>query len=201
MLVMCIKFKCECNCHSGPKTTKYNVGHQPWDNGHTTLPERCLIVGPQHWEQHCHNVETTLPERCLNIGPQRWEWHCPSIHTTLPESCLNIGRRRSTLWQHCGNVGILVEIQLCYNVHTTLSGRPHNVAGMFKSIYKWMLLQRWGQHWDNVSTNGAGGCRRMWAVVDGPFGVYRRFYDVSPNRHPMPIEPSRWDRGIRNTFT
>ena len=126
-----------------------SISHQDWDNIHTMLPEHCLNISPQHSERYCHNVHTTLPEHCLNIrpkywtqmlthehclnvSPQHWKWHCHNIHTTLPQCCLNVGQCWPMLWQCCGNVGIWVKIKCWYNIHTKLSGYPHNVTGIFE---------------------------------------------------------------------
>ena len=105
MLQICIKFKFDCSCHSGPKTTKYNVGCRHWYEFHTPLPERCLNAGPQSWTptlRHCsHHIGwilswrqsigsdicTTLTHRCLHVVsmtvPYIGKQHCHNIHTTL----------------------------------------------------------------------------------------------------------------------
>ena len=138
ILQMCRKFKFGCGCHSGPKTTKYNVGHPPWYNIHTTLPECCLNVG---W------CRSTLWQCCGNIGVLVEIQHWYNIHTTLPECCLNVGWRRSTLrfWSQY-NVGTTF-IQCCLDVHTTLLG--HLKASTNERCHKveTTLLQRWSLSW------------------------------------------------------
>ncbi len=111
-----------------------------------------LTLGPQHWGAtlpqcsnnvvwtlsqcwapvlvHWHNIHIRLPECCTNVGPQCWggplPLHSHNIGTMLQHS--------PTLWKRCGNTRILVKIHCGYNIHTTSSGHPQNVAGMFKRI-------------------------------------------------------------------
>ena len=138
MLQMFRKFKFECNCHSGPNLTKYNVGHQRWHNVAWMLCE--------HWFPTLGtDVETTFTQCCLSVV-----WTLADFPPTL--------------WQCCGNFGIWVEIQHWYNVHTILYGHPHNIAGIFKSIYIWMLSQRWDWHSDNVGTNIVTTLPQCWSI-------------------------------------
>ena len=61
------------------------------------------------------------------------------------------------LGQCCDDIGILVEIQHLYNVHTMFSGCPHNIAGMYRQINVATTLgptlrQHWQQRCGNVAT-------------------------------------------------
>ena len=134
----------------------------------TSFSQHCLnivsISAPNVGEQRCHNIHTTLPEGCLKVSPQCWgailpqHWHniawvlsqCWSpmlgsdIATIFTQHWYSIVTMLVNVGQHCDNIGILVEILYWYNIHTTMSGRPHNVAGMFTSIYKSTWPQCWG---------------------------------------------------------
>ena len=143
-----------------PSTT---LGTNAETTFNTTFPGDCLNIGPQRWEWYCHNVNTTLLECCLNVDPQCWEQCCHDVHTMLPECCFDVGWCWPMLWPYCGNVGIWVEIQCWYNIHT-FSGHPYNVAGTFKSIYKWTLPQYWDWCWDIVGTNDVTTLPQCWSI-------------------------------------
>ena len=87
----------------------------------------------------------------------------PPLRVTLPQHSHNIAWTLSQCWP-TSNIGILVEIQCWYKVHTTLSGRPHNIAESFKSIYFWMLPQRWDRRWDSLGTNPVIMLPQRWGV-------------------------------------
>ena len=134
----------------------------------TMLTEHCLNVVwmsvPNSGEQHNYNFHTPLPERRSNVGPRCWG-------ATSPQYSHNVGRMLlqfwPTLWQSCGNVGILVDIkhwykwsvgtkftQCCLNIHTTYCWDvtdstylqmkvPHNNGINVMTT----LLQCWGISW------------------------------------------------------
>ena len=122
----------------------------------TTFTKPCLnmtqkLVPNVGW-RCCHNVPTTLPECCLNVGPQRWWTTLPQLH--------NVGLLLLQHWPV-----LLVEIQHWYNIHTMLSGRPHNIAGMFTNerchnigdrIWDNVDTQRWHQRCDSIHTTLEG---------------------------------------------
>ena len=142
MLQMCRKFEFEFNCHSGPKTTKYNIEHQNWYNIHTTLPEYCLNIGHQRWGvtllqcsanvawtlSHCQSptlqsdiattVHTTSTECCLNVSPQCWGATLPQHSYIIGTSIVQCWYTLLTTWSTLANIGMLVEVQyLCKSSH------------------------------------------------------------------------------------
>ena len=134
----------------------------------TMFRQHCVSIVATSLSTLGTEVETMFRQCCVKVVwtlvPIVADQHCDNIHTTLPECYLIIGQCKPMMWQSCGNVGILVEIQHWYNDHTTLSGRPHNIAGTFKSIYKWMSPQHWVRHWDNVGTNVVTTLPQHWIV-------------------------------------
>ena len=153
MLLMCWRSKFECDCHSGPKPTKYNVGHWRWDNIHTLLPERGLNIG-LHWCSH--NVHTALFECFLDVGPQNWEWHCHNVAwTSSHHRFWMLGTDIETMFrQHCLNV-----------VSMSVPNVESNVATMFTQ-HCWTLFQHCsptlGSDVATTFTNLPERCLNIW---------------------------------------
>ncbi len=101
-----------CNCHSGPKMSKYNVGHQCWYS--PNIAWTCLKVGPKHWpstlRQHSHNV---VPTSVPNVEEQC----CHNVYTLLPECCLSIGN----VGQNSHRLMATLGFRSKYNIGTTFT--------------------------------------------------------------------------------
>ena len=158
MLQMCRQFKIECNCHSGPWTTKYNIGHQCCYNIHTGLPELCPNVG---------RCQPTLWHCCSKVGMLVKIQHWYTVPTTLLEYYSTL----ANVSQSCDDVAMLgfwskydigtTFIQGCLDIHTTFLGhvkastneRCHNIGD---------------QRWDNVGTNVVTTSPQRWSVRLAP---------------------------------
>ena len=195
---MCRKFKLECNSHSGPKPTEYNVGHQHWDNIHTILPEHCVNVGPQCWAPtlrwHSHNiawmlcehwsptsgtdVQTTFTQHCLNVVSMSVPTVESNIATTFTQHCLNI------VSMSFSNIGsdVATKYTQCYlNVEWTMSTDIMTMLG-FSSKY-------------NVGTMFTQHCLDVHTTLLGHLKVstFERCHNVGTNVVTMlPTLPHRW---------
>ena len=127
----------------------------------TTLRQHCLNVVSMLVSNVESDFATMFTQHCLNTVPTSFpdvgEWHCHKIHITLSERCLNVGQHQPTLWQCCGNVGILVKYNIgttftqhCLDVHTMLLGhlneptfeRCHNIGTDIETMLAPTLWQR-----------------------------------------------------------
>ena len=129
----------------------------------TTFTQHCLNVVSTFVPNIESNITTTFTQHCLNIVSTLVNVEC-DIVTTFTQCWLKVVWMLANVGQCCDNVGNLVEIQRWYNIRTTLSGCPHNVAGMLKSIYIWTLPQHWDQCWGNVGTNFVTMLPQRWSI-------------------------------------
>ena len=172
LMVKCVENSNSNVTHSGPKMSNYNVGHYHWYDIHTTLPERCLNIGPQFKLVtlaaattfiHCclkfvsimaSNVWKVMLLQCwLNIvsmfSHDIGERYCHNIYTTLPECCLNV---RPQCWgktlPQCGLDVVSMLIfnagkWYCYIFHKTWPEHClHNVREYHCYDVAW-ILSKW----------------------------------------------------------
>ena len=109
----------------------------------------CCLNIVSMFTQHCGNIgilvkiqcwynRHTLPERSVNTGQIRTLgfWSKYNVGTTFTQGCLNVVSMLTNIGQSSHNVVATLRFW------NRLEQHPHNIAGMFKSIYKWTLQQR-----------------------------------------------------------
>ena len=129
---MCRKFKLECNCHSGPKLTKYNVG----TDIETMFRQRSgnvVWMLYRHWSPtlgtEVVRMFTMLRECCGNVAPNIEDWHSHNVHTI------------HTMFKQC-----------CLNVVSTLVPNTERDVPQHSHNGAWMLSQCWPTSTNIVTT-------------------------------------------------